>query len=288
VTPSVRRSLILLLLLVIAMRGLAADSSSVRDGFTPAEGWPAKKIVATGLVGGFLAGSLVSSYYDWWKDSNMPFHFVREGFIHDYSLGIDKIGHAYTAYFYFRTVRNILMWGGFDDEPAFWWGAGASAFFALSVEIGDGVSPYGFSWEDLAGNMAGLGFGMLQARVDFLRNVSFKWSYVPTDGWRWPPRFTDHYDAHTYWLAFNVHNMLPAEAAGFWPQWLQLAVGYGVDRGQTKREFVIGLDLNLEAFSTKNEDLLLVERVVNAFHIPAPAVKFTEDDRPKWYLVHTN
>jgi hypothetical protein len=284
----VTRSLILILLLCATVNGFAADSTAVNEGFTLRSGWPAKKVVATGLVGGVLAGSLVSSYYDWWKDSGMPFHFVREGFLYDYSLGIDKIGHAYTSYFYFRAVRTILLWGGYEPEEAFWWGTGASAFFALSVEIGDGVSPYGFSWEDLTANMIGLGFGMLQTRVEFLRNVTFKWSYVPTDGWRWPPHFTDHYDAHTYWLAFNVHRMLPASSAGYWPEWLQLAVGYGVDRQQTRRELVIGLDLNLEAFTTSNEDLLMVERVVNSFHVPAPAVKFTEGDGAKWYLIHPN
>lgn len=260
----------------------------MREGFTPVEGWPAKKIVATGLVGGVLAGSLLNSYFEWWKDSGARFHFVREGFLDDYSLGIDKIGHAYTSYFYFRAVRTVLLWGGYGSDEAFWWGAGASAFFAVSVEIGDGMSPYGFSWEDLTGNMLGLGFGMVQARFDFLRNVSFKWSYIPQDGWRWPPRFTDHYDSHTYWLAFNVHRMLPEGPARFWPEWLQVAVGYGVDARQTRRELVIGLDLNLEAFATENEDLLMVERVVNAFHVPFPAVKFTEHDRPKWYLVHSN
>lgn len=283
-----RRSLILILWLSVAVRASGGDSTSVNEGFTRTDGWPAKKIVATGLVGGVLVGSLVSSYFDWWKDNGAGFHFVSEGFINDYSLGIDKVGHAYTSYFYFRNVRTVMLWGGYGPEESFWWAAGASGFFALSVEIGDGMSPYGFSWEDLTANMIGLGFGMARARAAFLRNIDFKWSYVPKDGWRWPPRFTDHYDSHTYWLSFNVHRMLPESAAGYWPEWLQVAVGYGVDQLQTRRELVIGLDLNLEAFGTRDEDLLMVERVVNAFHVPSPAVKFTEGDRPKWYLVHPN
>jgi len=249
-------------------------------------GWSGRKIAATGVVGGMLAGSLVSSYFDWWKGSGRSFHFVHEGFWQDYSLGFDKIGHAYTSCFYFRSFREIMLWGGYPEEQAFWWPAFTTALFAVSIEIGDAFSPYGFSWEDLAGNMIGLGYGMLQARVPILENVSFKWSYVPTDGWRWPPHFTDHYDSHTYWLAFNMHRLLPESWGSIWPEFVQLAVGYSVDAHQTRREIALGLDFNLEAIHVGSSDARLLQRIVNNIHIPAPAVKFTERREPQWYLFH--
>lgn len=282
------RRALLVLLICSPMIARGQDSVVVNEGFRQSEGWTFKKGAATVMVGGVLAGSLVNSYFDWWKGAQQPFHFVREGFLHDYSLGMDKVGHAYTSYFYFHTFKDILLWGGYTPEEAFWWGAGGSAFFAISIEIGDGVSPYGFSWEDLSGNMLGLGYGMLQTQVPFLKNVNFKWSYIPNDGWRWPPRFTDHYDSHTYWLAFNMHNLLPPSWGEYWPEFLQLAVGYGVYDRQTRRELVIGIDFNLEAFGAGSQDVLLGERILNRFHIPAPAVKFTEGRAPKWYLVHPN
>ncbi|MEW6512236.1 MAG: hypothetical protein AB1428_14900, partial [Bacteroidota bacterium] len=84
------------------------------EGFRQTDGWTLKKGAATVAVGGVLAGSLVSSYFDWWQGAREPFHFVQEGFLHDYSLGIDKIGHAYTSYFYFHTFRDVQLWGGYS------------------------------------------------------------------------------------------------------------------------------------------------------------------------------
>jgi hypothetical protein len=129
---------------------------------------------------------------------------------------------------------------------------------------------------------------MMQSQVPFLRNVNFKWSYFPTDGWHWPPRFTDHYDGHTYWLTFNVHNLLPETWEGFWPEFLQVAIGYGVDDHQTRREFLVGLDIDLEAFRVDNEEVLLAQRIVNKIHLPAPAVKWTQGKETKWYLLQLN
>ncbi|MCC6398540.1 MAG: DUF2279 domain-containing protein [Bacteroidetes bacterium] len=254
-----------------AQENLRPDSSSA--GSTASH---ARKIVATGAVGGILAGSLIGSYFDWWKDANEPFHFRDDGLFNNYSLGIDKVGHAYTSYFYFHTFRNVMEWGGYDQSTAFWWAAGTSAFFAVSIEIGDGFSPFGFSVGDLGFNMAGLGYGMLQTKIPFLQNFKLKWSYVPQDGYRWPPRFTEHYDAHIYWLAFNVHRLLPESLSGYWPECIQLAIGYGVDDRQTRREMFIGLDLNLGVFGFTQPELRLLERTVDLFHVPMPGVKFTE------------
>ena len=233
-----------------------------------------------------LVGSLVSSYFDWWNGSPEQFHFVREGAFSDYSLGIDKIGHAYTSYFYFNVFRNLMLWGGYDKVSAFWWAAGTTGFFALSVEIGDGVSPYGFSYEDLAFNMGGLCFGMLRAEVPFLQNFGFKWSYVPYDGYRWPPHFTDHYDGHTYWLTINVHNLLPASLNRFWPELIQLAFGYGVEENSTRRKAVIGLDFNLGALPVTNEDVALVQKTIDMIHFPAPGIKFQEGKKPEFSLFY--
>jgi hypothetical protein len=242
--------------------------------------------LATGMVGGMLAGSLVSSYYDWWKDNAEPFHLSSEGFFSDYSLGIDKLGHAFTSYFYFHMFHNIMEWGGFGPETSMRWAAGASVFFAVSVEIGDGLSQYGFSFEDLTFNLAGLAFGIAQVNVPFLRHFQLKWSYVPSNGYRWPPRFTDNYDAHTYWLTVDVRGLIPEDVLPWWPPCLNLALGYGVDDMQSKREFVFGLDLNLGAFEVSDPDLRMVTQTVSMFHIPAPAMKFTEEKAARFLPFH--
>ena len=276
---------------------LLADSTSVSrvdsvspsiSPFDPIPGWHARKVVATAFSGGFLAGSLVSSYYDWWKGAGQRFHFVREGFLRDYSLGIDKVGHAYTSYYYYWAFKNVMEWGGYERETAFWWAAGASAFFAVSIEVGDGFSPFGFSFEDLGFNLGGLGYGILQTEVPWFRNIGFKWSYVPSEGYRWPPKFTSHYDAHIYWLTFDMHNLLPVAAGEYWPEFLQLGVGYSVGKGLSEREIVLGLDWNLEAIRTDSRELAWLIKQLNLFHFPAPGVKIFVHRPPEWRLFLLN
>lgn len=279
-----------LLLIVIAgsvASSSAQDSVRVTEGFQELNGYSGRKIVATGIVGATLAISLVWAYDSWWKDAS-PFSFKTENWFNGENRGIDKAGHLYTSYFYFNTLRNVMLWGGHDPETARWWGAGAAAFFALTVEIGDGLGGVGFDYQDLVFNAAGIGYAWLQTEVPFLKNFGLKWTYLPREGFDFPPRFTQHYDAHTYWLTANVNELLPASLEPYWPDFLQIAVGYGVDENMTQREAVFGLDYNLEIIPTHNENLLLFQRTLNLFHYPAPAVKFTETKGPKYYLLHMN
>ena len=104
-----------------------------------------------------------------------------------------------------------------------------------------------------------------------------------------PVRFTDDYGAHAYWLVANVNNLLPAVAEPYWPDFLQIAMGIGVNDRLTQRELAIGLDFDLESlFRTENEDWLLFLKTVNMFHIPAPAIKFTDVEEPAYYLFQRN
>ena len=281
---------VLVLILVLAQQAYASDSLMVTDGFHVKPDFGGRKIVATSAIGGMLVGSLIWSYDTWWRDAGRPFRFHSENWLDGPVLGIDKIGHFYTSYFYFHTFRNVMLWGGYEASTSDLWAAIASAFFALAIEVGDGITPqYGFDYQDIVFNFGGIGYAFLQGGIPFLKHFNFKWSYVPNEGYKFPVRFTDNYDAHTYWLTCDIDKLLPSSLEPYWPDFLQIAVGMSVDEHVTRREFVIGLDLNLESlFSTQNEDWLLVEKTVNMFHIPAPAIKFTEGREPRYYLFQKN
>ena len=263
----------------------AQDSTLAFNQFPQANGSPARKLVASGLMAGIIGTTVTWSIDAWWQGRSHPFNFYSEGWFNDYSLGVDKVGHAYSSYFYFHTFHNVMLWGGFDPSDALWWGAGISEFLALCLEVGDGFSTFGFSYEDLLSNTFGVTYGVLQTQIPVLQNFSLKWSYIPVrqhDGLN----FTQHYDAHTYWLSFNVHGLLPDELKEYWPEFIQLAAGYSVDANQTRREGVIGLDFNFEVFRAPNPDILLLQKTFNMFHVPAPAIKFTEKKEPQYYLFH--
>ena len=86
----------------------------------------------------------------------------------------------------------------------------------------------------------------------------------------------------TYWLSADVNNLLPEGAQPYWPNWLNLAVGYGArDLPQSNdeikiRELYFGLDYNLVALPVENPVLKKALAFANAIHFPAPAIRIDE------------
>jgi len=261
---------------LLVARAPAQDTLRITDGFSEKSGYLPRKVIATGVVGSIFVLTAVDAYYSWWKDVEKPFSFYSENWFNGPHLGLDKLGHLFGSFVLFKITRNLMLWGGYERATALWWGAGLSFFNGLVVEIGDGFSPYGFDYQDLIFNTCGVAFGVLQTQVPFLNNFNFKFSYYSKAGFKSPNRFTEDYDAMTIWLSMNVHGLLPSSVRDYWPEYINLAVGYGVDDNQTRREFVIGLDLNLEAFKTTNEDVLIAERIGNVMRLPLPAVTFIQ------------
>jgi hypothetical protein len=262
------------------------SSTSPYAGYSRQNITPLRQGVAAGIVGVVGVGMVVDAYFTWWKDAEGPFSFYTDHWFNGSLRGIDKVGHFYGTYLEFKGMRDVMLWGGYSPEASFWWPAGIAAFHALEIEIGDAFSPYGFDYQDLTMGLLGVAYGMAQTRVPFLNNFNFKVSFWPAKGFTTPANFTSDYDAMTVWLTANVHNLLPSSVGEYWPEWLQIAAGYGSGWGISRREFVIGLDLNLEGFTTHNDHVLVVERVFNNLHYPAPALKLTEGKGPVGYMLH--
>jgi hypothetical protein len=177
-----------------------------------------------------------------------------------------------------------MLYGGFSPSAATWWGAGLSFLNSLTVEVGDGFTPFGFDWSDLGMGAAGIGYGVLQSEVPVFQNVNLKFSYWSGRGFKTPAAFIQDYDAMTVWASVNVHEFLPETWKEYWPKWLALAVGYGVHDGETRREFAIGFDINFLGFEGTSEDLLFLKKSLNLIRPPLPAVKFTEGRRPHYQV----
>ncbi len=278
------------LVLSTAVRCAGQDTLSLTDGFPHVEGWAARKTISTALVGVIACTTLLDSYYAWWRGAAKPFTFLghnEENWLSGVHKGIDKPGHFFGTYVMYKSIRNVLLWGGHDRSTAFWWAAGLGLWNGLEIEIGDGFSPYGFDYQDLVFDVAGVSYGILQSEIPFLENFNVKFSYWSETGFKSPANFTKDYDALTLWLTFNVHRLLPASVDRYWPEFLQLAVGYGVSNFETRRRLSVGLDLNLEAFKTDNTDVLLAEKLLNIVHWPAPAAVFVEGEKPRVNMFFT-
>jgi hypothetical protein len=274
------RRYLLCLLFLLAIQAPAQDLTPGPDGYTVRPGFGWKKAVATGIVGSVFVANSLDFYYSWWVNTEKPFSFFTDHWLNGAQRGLDKVGHMFGTHAIFKSMRNTLLWGGYDRTTALWVAAGMAAFNSVEIEVGDGFSPYGFDYQDLAFGFAGIALGMLQSEIPALDNFRLKFSYFTNQGLKTPAAFIEDYDALTIWCSVNVHNLLPAPARKYWPEFINLAVGFGVTDGVTKREFVFGLDLNLEAFHIGNEDVLYAQKILDLMHIPAPGFVWTEGKKP--------
>jgi hypothetical protein len=155
------------------------------------------------------------------------------------------------------------------------------------VEIEDGfATDWGFSPGDQLMNVAGALYPVAQYYWKPLRSFNVKWSYFPSDNLTSGTKngaFLDDYDGQTTWLSINIHDLMPKKAQAFWPDYLNIAAGYGVNDYQNyeKRfaDFYVGLDVNWERIIPGNSKFMLwFKNVINHFRfLPMPVLRFNKD-----------
>jgi hypothetical protein len=105
-----------------------------------------------------VVGAPIVGYLAWWRTSSRSsFEFANERWFQrdTYAGGADKASHIFLGYISTLTLQGIYR--SLDKTPA------EARALALSVtvltgiliEIGDGFSQYGFSWEDATANAIG-------------------------------------------------------------------------------------------------------------------------------------
>lgn len=243
------------------------------------------------IIGGLAVQQAASFYleYKWWWENNYhPFVMRSDGGFNNYSLGVDKVGHLYLSYMYSNMLYELMQWGDFKENTSEWVSVLLPFAWALSIEIGDGFSSYEFSKPDLLANSIGIAYAFAQRKVPVLKNFNIKFSYFPSafhlnngfKGWS----LTSDYDGHIYWLTADMHGVLPTTYKKYWPKYLNLGVGYGIDNFTAiaknasndptmYREFFIGLDYNLSRIPLKGKTAKTIQRIADHIHLPAPGMK---------------
>jgi|GEM_PF-251621 len=220
-----------------------------------------------------------------------PFHTFNDWYNAD--LNVDKLGHIWGAQMYTNVLYHMFRWTNMSEKSSMYWSSGLSFLFQLEMEITDGLyEAWGFSWWDMATNTVGAVLPNLQRTYPSLQVVQLKMSYRPSDavrkGWIKHDYLRD-YDGFTYWLAFDVHSMLPQSMKPWWPDWLNIAVGYGANRtmlgkgvynskdgvGQGEQEWYVALDYDIRKLPGDTAFLRFLKENLNYFHWPSPAIRFT-------------
>jgi len=195
-------------------------------------------IVGEGL---FFTGTFVSLHFLWYKKySTGHFHFFNDN---SEWLQMDKLGHATTGYTMSALSTGLYQWAGMKQEPALWTGALTSLAFLSMIEVFDGFSDkWGFSGGDMIANLAGIGLASSQTALWGEQRISLRYSYHATifPAYRpeelgqnkWQSMLKD-YNGQSYWLSIAPIHFLTAKTD--YPQWLNIAVGYGAEGMVTGR-----------------------------------------------------
>ena len=258
-----------------------------------------------GISSGILGASVITLHIlqnnSWWANQRQPFHVYDDPV---YQANFDKFGHIFGAYYTSHFFNEAYTWSGMDSAQADLLGALSGGMYEFYVEIEDGFAhDWGFSPGDATADLVGATFFLLRNRVDALRNFHYKWFYYPSNqllhghsnipGQTFNP--IDDYGGQSYWLTFDVHRALPDGAKKYWPEWLNLAAGWGayVTSDQVtssnlngtsitpQMEFLIGLDFDMEKIIPESDIGILnfVRRALSYWRFPAPAYRISPDSR---------
>ena len=282
------KSLFLLVIFFVSSQNIFGQSDSLKVN---------KKRVF--IVGSSLAGALGGSYLyvqnSWWSEKQEPFHF-DDGADLTYALNVDKVGHFMGGLEAADVFSSSMKWAGMQEEQALWYGAAFGSGLQLAIEMKDAYAPYwGFSKWDLALGSAGSLFPVAQYYNNDLKAINFKFSYYKQSDIYWeldrqrgkePNKYAwqDDYPNQTYWLSVDVNHFTETCC---WPDWLNLAIGFGLDDTQylnennTKmggnNEWYIALDYDIPKMLKKwnSPTGKKVKHWLNYIHLPAPTIRIS-------------
>jgi uncharacterized protein YfiM (DUF2279 family) len=264
------------------------------------------KIIAAANVIGY-SGAMVALYSTWYK--NYPQTSLHAFNDIDEWKGIDKIGHAYSAYAESKASMELWRWTGMERKKRVWIGGMSGAFYQTVIETLDGFSSeWGWSWGDFAANIAGSGMLVAQELAWDEQRIQFKFSFHhktysdPTliqrsnkiFGSSVAERFLKDYNGQTYWLSANIKSFFPASRM---PAWLQIAVGTGAEglfganenmgkdandliifnRPDIKRyrQWYLAPDIDLTKIKTNRKGIKVALNILNIIKFPMPSLEYS-------------
>jgi hypothetical protein len=252
------------------------------------------------IVGGFYVGAMVGLHIyhvnTVWKDTSgapIRFRFVEDG---DYALYADKTGHFWSSYFNSYLATEVALAAGFSYESAVVIGSLMGLGVQTYIEIGDGFGKHwGFSPSDMASNLLGAGWYIGQYYFPPLQNFMPKYTYVHPPLIDQPHRpdmiaFWDNYNGAIDWMAVNIDGLLPAGARDFWPDWLQIAVGYAArDLGypEASTRYIVALDYDIVRLLPDGGTFWnWAKQTLNMWKFPAPALEVGPHSAPRFRLLY--
>jgi hypothetical protein len=211
---------------------------------------PARLGLILGATSLTLAGAYVYVNSAWWANQGTSFHFDN-GMDYKYAKNVDKAGHFMGGQVCAELFQESLKWAGVKEERSYLYAFLLGTTVQVFVEMKDGYAPtYGFSVGDIAAGSVGSLMPYLKYKIPVLAPLSFKVSYYKHDDYYYKlfPHADgiDDYMNQTYWVSASVNDWLPkgSNAEKWWPDFLCIAGGWGVDNTLDKYYTGVNLDKN--------------------------------------------
>ena len=274
-------------------------------------------LLVTGAHVGLWTGSFIALDKAWYEGyEKKGFHFFNDN---KEWQQMDKAGHVWTAYQLSRVSTGAWYWTGLDRKKSAWLGGFSALAYQSIIEIQDGYSAeWGFSWGDMAANVAGAAAYLAQDLGWKEQRIQIKLGYSPYDystqamknrrnqlfGKDIYERLLKDYNSQNYWLSFNISSFLPGSRL---PEWLNLAVGYnargmlGGDENkwtgpdgndydylhlQRTRHFFLAPDIDLTRIRTNKKWVRSLLFAANMIKIPAPALEFSNKGKFRAHVLY--
>lgn len=258
----------------------------------------------------FYGGSLTALSFLWYSDySTGRFHAFNDM---DEWKGVDKLGHATTAFHFARVQSDLFMAAGYPRRKASGFSALCSFGYMSVIEILDGFSAgWGFSVGDMVANTLGTGLFIAGELSGKDQLFSLKMSFHYSDFAQYNSSLLGEnklqqplkdYNGQTYWLSVNIRNCLPDES--LFPAWINLALGYGAD-GMTGgsenptevngiaipyfsrySQWYLAPDIDFSKIPVRGRGWKLLLRSLNFIKFPAPALEFNNINGLKFHFLY--
>jgi len=240
--------------------------------------------IAIGVEAGIYAGSIYSLNQLWYKDfPRSSFHWHNDN---SNWLQMDKLGHSFSSYQLGLLSMDIFRSYGISEKKSIWYGGTYGTVFLTTIEILDGFSKeWGASWGDLLANTFGTSLLVFQEIIWKEQRLQLKYSFLKSNysdknpellGSSLSQQLIKDYNGQTIWLSANINSFIKESKL---PYWLNVAFGYGVDgmiysnsNINEKRQFYIGLDIDLRRVDTGNKFLNKTLKFLSFVKIPSPTI----------------
>lgn len=272
----------------------AQRGTAVQDTSNPFR--PGRFALVTGGQAMVATGTLIGLNELWYKDyPRSQFHFFNDN---AEWLGMDKAGHAYTAYQTSHLGYALLRWSGVTERKAAWYSCLTGLGYQLIVEVLDGFSDqWGFSPGDLAANLAGAALFTSQQVLWKDQKILLKYSFHLSEyaryrpallGRTFPERILKDYNGQTVWLSVSPGAFLKDKRK--FPSWLCFSVGLGAEGMISARKpdpilsyyslprgnrLFLSMDLDLSKIPVRNKTLHTLLSVFNVLKLPFPTIEYS-------------